>query len=130
MFTLTVQFQTKDELLEFLSDERITSDIKPSVKVEDPAQEEAAPKKKAPKKAAPKKEEAKPAPKKEEAPAEATDALDYETHVKPKVLELSKAKDREAVLSVLADFGVDSAKELKQDQFQAFIDALQNQIDG
>lgn len=80
---------------------------------------------------APAKEAKKEAPKEEKKPAkteEKNDAIPYDD-VKNKTLDLVKAKGRDAVLSLLEDFGKDvkSAKDLKEDQYADYlkrVDAL------
>jgi len=61
---------------------------------------------------------------KTEAPA-ATTGLDYEKDVKPKVLEVSSKKGRDACMAVLSKFGLASAKAAKPEQYADIIAACE-----
>lgn len=61
------------------------------------------------------------------APA-AVDALDYEKDVKPKVLEVSSRKGRDACMAVLGKFGLASAKAAKPEQYADIIKACEEAL--
>lgn len=69
----------------------------------------------------------------EEEPAAAekttADVPDYETEVKP--LVLNNAKDhKETIVTILSRFGCKTAKKLQPEQYREFMDRLQNAIDN
>ena len=59
----------------------------------------------------------------EPTPEKKSEGVEY-ADVKKALNDLSVKKGREAVESVLQDFGIPNAKQLKEEQYQAFIDAL------
>lgn len=58
-----------------------------------------------------------------EAEIAAPAALTYEANVRPLALRLSAEKGRDALVALLAKFGVKKGQDLVPDQFPAFIDA-------
>lgn len=62
------------------------------------------------------------------AKTEAPAALDYEKDVKPKVLEVSSRKGRDACMAVLGKFGLASAKAAKPEQYADLIKACEEAL--
>ena len=54
------------------------------------------------------------------ATAEAPSSFDYEADVKPLILKIGAQKGRDAILSLLGEYGVKSGQELTEDQYEAF----------
>ena len=74
----------------------------------------------------------KEAPKKEaepkEEPAETKSGLTYEADVRPAGLKLIEKCGRDALIALFDEFGVENGKELTPDQFQPFIDEIEEKI--
>lgn len=58
----------------------------------------------------------------------AVDAPDYETVVKPKALELAKAKGRDVLVNLYKKYNVENAKDLAPELRQQFIDDANDAI--
>lgn len=56
------------------------------------------------------------------AAAESPVVPDYDKQVAPAVLALSKAKGRDAVLALLAEFGVENTRDVGPERYQAIMD--------
>lgn len=128
MFELTIKFETREEILQYLNTNGAFNLTATEVK----AREEEAPVKKSAKKAVKKVKETAPSEPQETAPKkntekttetvveETTEEIPYD-NVKNAVNNLAVAKGREAVIDVFNEFGIKNAKELTADQYEAFI---------
>lgn len=56
--------------------------------------------------------------------------LDYEKHIKPATIKLSKSKGREAAVNALTHFGVKSAQELPPEQWKDYLEYCEALIQG
>ena len=131
--TLSGQIAELTEVLEKLLDSSITTGRDPSH-----SEKKAPTKKAAPKKKAATKEEPKASEPDDNGEPEANDELDYETDVKPKVLEAAKIKDlgddgdtgRDVVVAALARYGCKKATELNADRYVEFLETLAKGVEG
>jgi len=138
MYKLTVEFKTKEELLDFLS----TDDVVVA-KIE--TEEKPVAKKKAKKKAEPKVEEpaeteelpeTEPKLLKQKAPVEEAPVeeksgdLDYKKDVLPIAMELvqDKTKGKPALSEILDSFGVANGQELEVSQYGDFVAELKKKL--
>jgi len=137
MFTLTMQFATKDELIKHLTqaqdvtnvEAKITGTTSAHIKHNSPHIEEVA------KETTPKKKPAK-TPKEVDEPVQAAvdaaptapTALTYVDDVRPLIGKVMKAQGRETVIALLDEFGVTIATYLEEDQWPAFIARLNEVI--
>lgn len=58
----------------------------------------------------------------------AIDAPDYEKVVKPKALELAKAKGRDVLVNLYKKYGVENAKDIAPELLQQFVDDANDAI--
>jgi len=118
MYKLTIEFKTKEDLIDFLAPQTITSDV--AVEVTKPAKK---PVKAKPEKAEPEKVE------KDAHAAKLVAAEDPYKAVKSAATKLASSKGRQALLDALNAFDVANAKELKPEQYSDFIDACNKALE-